>query len=41
VMYVLLFHQPALRVDAPEGPTVEETIEQPLEEHLRAKEAGT
>lgn len=29
VMYVLLFHQPAMRVDAPEGPTVEETIEQP------------
>jgi hypothetical protein len=26
VMYVLMFHNPALRVDAPEGPTVEEAV---------------
>jgi uncharacterized membrane protein YphA (DoxX/SURF4 family) len=27
VMYVLMFHNPALRVDAPEGPTVEEVTQ--------------
>jgi hypothetical protein len=31
VMYVLLFHYPALRIDAPEGLTVEETVEAPAE----------
>jgi hypothetical protein len=31
VMYVLLFHDPALRIDAPEGLTVEETVGAPAE----------
>lgn len=40
VMYVLLFHQPDLRVDAPEGPTTEEAVEERPDKPLRTKGAG-
>ncbi|MFO7170004.1 MAG: hypothetical protein DIU80_018430 [Chloroflexota bacterium] len=39
VMYVLTFHNPALRVDAPEGPTVEDTVAE-AEGAAPAKRAG-
>ncbi|MEN9937461.1 MAG: hypothetical protein RLZZ387_4040 [Chloroflexota bacterium] len=40
VMYVLVFHSPALRVDAPEGPSVAETVGAEEEEQPRALEVG-
>jgi hypothetical protein len=41
VMYVLLFHHPALRADAPEGPAVEQALQGKVSpEELTAREVG-